>query len=60
MAYTPNGLYIIEEHFEDKWYTVRFEVFTAVNMTNVVFRDIKPQFILHRRHITSALQIPVG
>jgi hypothetical protein len=32
---------------------VRFEVVTAVTMKNVVFWDIKPQFVLHRRHITS-------
>jgi hypothetical protein len=31
--------------------SVRFEVFTAVNMKNVVFWDIKPLFVLHRRHI---------
>jgi hypothetical protein len=37
---------------------VRFDVFTAVTMKNVVFWDIKPQFILHRRHITSPLQSP--
>jgi hypothetical protein len=35
---------------------VRFEVSTAVTMKNVVFWDIKRQFILHRRHITSPLQ----
>jgi hypothetical protein len=35
---------------------VRFEVFTAVTMKNIVFWDIKPQFVLHRRHITSLLQ----
>jgi hypothetical protein len=34
---------------------VRFEVFTAVTMKKVVFWDIKPQFVLHRRHITSPL-----
>jgi hypothetical protein len=39
---------------------VRFEVFTAVTMRNVVFWDIKPQFVLHRRHITSPLQSPAG
>jgi hypothetical protein len=27
-------------------------------MNNVVFWDIKPQFVLHRRHITSPLQSP--
>jgi hypothetical protein len=29
-------------------------------MKNVVFWDIKPQFVLHRRHITSPLQSPVS
>jgi hypothetical protein len=29
-------------------------------MKNVVFWDIKTQFVLHRRHITSPLQIPAG
>jgi hypothetical protein len=41
-----------EQHTDD----VRFEVFTAVTMKNVVFRDIKTQFVLHRRHVTSPLQ----
>jgi hypothetical protein len=35
---------------------VRFEVFTAVTMKNVVFWHIKTQFVLHRRFITSPLQ----
>jgi hypothetical protein len=35
--------------------SVRFEVFTAVTMKNVVFWDIRTQFVLHRRHITSPL-----
>jgi hypothetical protein len=39
---------------------VRFEVFTAVTMKNVVFWDIKPQFVLHRRHITSPLHSPAS
>jgi hypothetical protein len=39
---------------------VRFEVFAAVTMKNGVFWDIKPQFIPHRRHITSPLQTPAG
>jgi hypothetical protein len=30
---------------------VRFQIFTAVTMKNGVFWDIKPQFLLHRRHI---------
>jgi hypothetical protein len=37
---------------------VRFEVFTGVTMKNVVFWDIKPKFVPHRRHITSPLQSP--
>jgi hypothetical protein len=39
---------------------LRFEVFTAVTMKNVVFWDIKTQFVLHRRHITSPLQNPAS
>jgi hypothetical protein len=35
---------------------VIFEVFTAVIMENGVFWDIKTQFVLHRRHITSPLE----
>jgi hypothetical protein len=29
-------------------------------MKNVVFLDIKTQFVLHRRHITSPLQSPAS
>jgi hypothetical protein len=39
---------------------VRFEVFTAVTMNNVVFGDTKTQFVLHRRHITSPIQSPAS
>jgi hypothetical protein len=39
---------------------VRFEIFTAVAMKNGVFWDIKTQFVLHRKHITSPLQSPAG
>jgi hypothetical protein len=39
---------------------IRFEVLTTVTMKNVVFWDLKPQFVLDRRHITSPLQSPVG
>jgi hypothetical protein len=45
-----------QEEEERKKYTVRVEAFTAVTMKNVVFWDIKTQFVLHRRHITSPLQ----
>jgi hypothetical protein len=40
--------------------TVRFESVTMVTMKNVVFWDIKPQFVPHRRHITSLLKSPAG
>jgi hypothetical protein len=43
----------------DKTY-VRFEVLMAVTMKNADFWDIKPQFVLHRRNITSLLQITAG
>jgi hypothetical protein len=39
---------------------LRFEVFTAMTMKNAVFWDTKSQFVLHRRHITSALQSPAS
>jgi hypothetical protein len=45
----------------DAWVThcVRYEVLAeAVTMKNVVFWDIKTQFVPHRRHITSPLQSP--
>jgi hypothetical protein len=38
----------------------RIKVYTAVNMKNAVFWDIKTQFVLHRRHITSPLQRSAG
>jgi hypothetical protein len=37
---------------------VRFEVFSAVTMKNVVFWDIETQFVPHRSHITSPLHSP--
>jgi hypothetical protein len=40
--------------------SVRFEVLTAVTMKNVVFWDIRTQFVTHRRHITSPLQSPTS
>jgi hypothetical protein len=36
------------------------EVFTAVTIKNAVFWDLKTQFILHRKHITSPLENPAG
>jgi hypothetical protein len=37
-------------------FVARFEVITAVTMKNVVFWDMKTQFLPHRRYITSPLQ----
>jgi hypothetical protein len=37
-----------------------FEVLTAVTMKNGVFWDIKPQFVLNRRHNTPPLQSSAG
>jgi hypothetical protein len=39
---------------------VIFEVFTAVTIKNAVFWGITPQFLPHRKHITSPLQSPVS
>jgi hypothetical protein len=39
---------------------VRFEVFTAVTMKNVVFWAIESQFVPYRRHITATLQSSTG
>jgi hypothetical protein len=47
-------------HGRRRHVNVRFEVFTAVTMKNVVFCEIKTQFIPHRRHITSPLQSPAS
>jgi hypothetical protein len=55
---TCNGLYVNESGINRV--SVRLEVFMAVIMRNVVFWDIKPQFVLHRRHITSPLQSPAS
>jgi hypothetical protein len=41
------------------WY-VRFEVFTPVTMKNVVFWDIKTQFVPHSTQVTSPLQSPAS
>jgi hypothetical protein len=45
----PRGMVAVE------FCIVRFGVFTALTMKNVVFWDIKTQFVHHRRHITSPL-----
>jgi hypothetical protein len=39
---------------------IRFEVFTAVTVKNAVLWDMKTQFVLQRRHITSPLQSPAS
>jgi hypothetical protein len=35
-------------------------VFKAVTKKNAVCWDIEPQFVIHRRHITSQLQSPAS
>jgi hypothetical protein len=50
----------LKEHSASVHRFVRFEVLTAVTMKNVIFWDIKTQFVSHRRHITSLFQNPVG
>jgi hypothetical protein len=37
--------------------SVGFVIFTAVTMKNAVFWDIKTQFVPHRKHITSTLEL---
>jgi hypothetical protein len=39
---------------------VSFQGSTAVTVKIVVFCNIEPQFVLHRRHITSPLHNPAG
>jgi hypothetical protein len=58
----PQNLYLSgtpqSTPFKQLFAYVRFEVFTAMTMKSVVLWDIKTQFVLHRRHITSPLQSP--
>jgi hypothetical protein len=39
---------------------VRFEGFMAMTMKNGVLRDIKAQFVPHRKYIASPLQNPAS
>jgi hypothetical protein len=57
---TPANILSIENGGGTFLRNVRFEVFKAVTMKNAVFWDIKSQFVLHRRHITSPLQSSAG
>jgi hypothetical protein len=58
---SPEGVAPCEMLLEPEVVTdVRFEIFTALTVKNVVFWDIKPQFVLHSRHIRSPLQGPAG
>jgi hypothetical protein len=50
----------IDSKRKHRFFYVRFEVFSAVTMKNVLFCDIKTQFLLHRKHITTRLLSPVG
>jgi hypothetical protein len=57
---TSQETYYVSLHSPAGYCYVRFEVSTAVTMKNAVFCDIKTQFVLHRRHITSLLQSPAS
>jgi hypothetical protein len=58
---TAGGQDCLQTHFRSTGNKrVRFEVITAATMKNVVFWDIKTQFLPHRRNITSLLQSPAG
>jgi hypothetical protein len=46
--------------YKTRQYNVKFEVLKAVTKKNGVFWDIKTQLVLHRKHITSQLQIPAS
>jgi hypothetical protein len=50
----------MKKYWEELMDYVKFEVLTAVTMENVVFWDIKTEFVPHRKHITSPLQSPAG
>jgi uncharacterized membrane protein len=60
LLYVPQVLHSIIDLHAGSTDDERLEVFTAVTMKNAVFYDIKTQFVLHRRHITSPLQIPAS
>jgi hypothetical protein len=51
---------VIHDEYTMYQYYIRFEFFKALTVKNVVFWDIKQQFVLNRRHITSPLQSPTG
>jgi hypothetical protein len=40
---------------ETKLFCIGFEVFTAMTVKDTLVWDLKPQFVPHRRHITSLL-----
>jgi hypothetical protein len=57
---SKNGLYV-SSSINIRWkFIASFPVFAAVTVKNSVVWDIKPQFVLHRRHITSPLQSPAS
>jgi hypothetical protein len=48
---------VLRDRYQHFLNIVRFEVFAGVTMKNSVFWNMRNQFVLHRRHITSPLQI---
>jgi endo-1,4-beta-mannosidase len=60
VAFQPYSvIFFIFRDLEKAINDVRFEVFTAVTMMNVVFWDITTQLVLHREHV-SATESPVA
>jgi hypothetical protein len=55
---TSQGTHYVSATESSRLMLCKVEVFTAVTMKNVVFWDIKTQFVLYRRHITFPLQSP--
>jgi hypothetical protein len=50
----------MEKVLENTGLIKRFDVFRAVTIKNAIFRDIRAQFIPHRRHTVSLLQNPAS
>jgi hypothetical protein len=59
-AANPSPSYLVKINKHSGGNYVRFELFTAVTMKNVVFWDINTQFVPYRRHITPPLQSPAS
>jgi hypothetical protein len=56
----PRPSHLCYAVFGENLFTLRIVSKLFGNLKNYVFWDIKTQFVLHRRHITSPLQSPAG